>query len=208
MEVGRFLDRVAQSDRDQFVRNVAGKDLEWTLELWSLPAVPDPLPRAERIELPTQLVDLPRSDAPLFARVTTNRGAMLFELFPRETPFHVYNFLTLAERGHYDGLEFHRVVPDFVIQGGDVRGDGNGGTTWCERPLPAEFTPRKYVRGSLGMPRNEDPNSGGSQIFVTHRATPHLDGRYTIFGELREGFEVLDRIEVGDRILEVGRAER
>jgi cyclophilin family peptidyl-prolyl cis-trans isomerase len=90
-----------------------------------------------------------------------------------------------------------------VIQGGDHRGDGNGGVTWRGEPLRAEFTPRKFVRGSLGMPRNDDPDSGGSQIFVTHRETPHLDGRYTIFGELVSGTDTLDAIEVGDRIKSV-----
>lgn len=153
--------------------------------------------------LPDELIALATATENPFVRVETTRGTMVFELFPRETPFHVYNFIELARRGHYDNLDFHRVVPNFVIQGGDTRGDGNGGTTWRGGSLPAEFTPRKYVRGSLGMPRNEDPDSGGSQFFVTHRATPHLDGRYTIFGELREGFDVLDRIEVGDRILSV-----
>ena len=127
----------------------------------------------------------------------------MFELFPLEAPVHVHNFLELVRADYYDGLIFHRVVPDFVIQGGDYRGDGNGGKAWNGRALPQEFTTRRYVRGSLGMPRNEDPDSGGSQIFVTHRPTPHLDGRYTIFGELRAGGEVLDAVQVGDRILDV-----
>jgi cyclophilin family peptidyl-prolyl cis-trans isomerase len=135
--------------------------------------------------------------------VVTSRGSMLFELFPAEAPVHVWNFLQLARRGEYDGTIFHRVVPDFVIQGGDYRGDGNGGRTWEGQSLRGEFGPRKYVRGSLGMPRNADLDSGGSQIFVTHRPTPHLDGRYTIFGELRGGGSVLDQIELGDRILGV-----
>jgi cyclophilin family peptidyl-prolyl cis-trans isomerase len=135
--------------------------------------------------------------------IVTDRGSMVFELFRDETPVHVHNFLELVRREHYDGLGFHRVVPDFVVQGGDPRGDGNGGTTWRGVALRREFTPRKYVRGSLGMPRNDDPDSGGSQIFVTHRETPHLDGRYTLFGELRRGIEVLDAIEVGDTIRSV-----
>jgi cyclophilin family peptidyl-prolyl cis-trans isomerase/HEAT repeat protein len=137
--------------------------------------------------------------------IETTRGPMVFELFPVEAPVHVLNFLSLARAGHYDGLDFHRVVPDFVIQGGCYRGDGNGGGTWRgpADSLGQEFTPRAYVRGSLGMPRGENPDSGGSQFFVTQRATPHLDGRYTIFGELREGLDVLDRIEVGDRIRSV-----
>ena len=143
------------------------------------------------------------SDENIWVEIETDRGSMIFELFIHETPVHVYNFMTQAARGHYDGLTFHRVVPDFVIQGGCYRGDGNGSVTWDGAALPAELTPRKYVRGSLGMPRNEDPDSGGSQIFVTHRPTPHLDGRYTLFGQLREGYEVLDAIEIGDRILGV-----
>ncbi len=132
--------------------------------------------------------------------IKTNRGTMVFELFPAEAPNHVRNFLELASRHHYDGLTFHRVELDFVIQGGDHRGDGNGGITWNGAPLRSEFTPRKYVRGSLGMPRNDDPDSAGSQFFVTHRDTPHLDGRYTNFGQLVSGFDTLDRIEVSDRI--------
>ena len=130
---------------------------------------------------------------------------MVFELFPAEAPVHVHSFLALARAGYYDGLDFHRVVPDFVIQGGCYRGDGNGTGTWRGQAdsLRHEFTPRRYVRGSLGMPRSSEVDSGGSQLFVTHRPTPHLDGRYTIFGELREGFDVLDAVEVGDRILRI-----
>ena len=132
--------------------------------------------------------------------IETSRGKMVFELLRSEAPVHVHNFLALASRGFYDGTTFHRVVPDFVVQGGDPRGDGNGCTTFRGEALRGEFTPRKFVRGSLGMPRNDDPDSGGCQIFVTHRETPHLDGRYTLFGEMREGFDVLDRIELGDTI--------
>ena len=135
--------------------------------------------------------------------ISTNRGPMTFELFADETPIHVHNFLTLAQDDHYDGLNFHRVVPDFVIQGGCYRGDGNGARPWRGEALRQEIGPRKYVRGSLGMPRNQDMESGGSQFFVTHRPTPHLDGRYTIFGELTSGSLVLDSIEVGDVILDV-----
>ena len=135
--------------------------------------------------------------------ITTTRGKMIFELFPDETPLHVTNFLALARSGYYKDTPFHRVVPDFVIQGGDYRGDGNGGKTWDGEVLPGEFTPRKFARGALGMPRNEDPDSGGSQIFVTQRETPHLDGRYTVFGQLLSGEDVLDSIEIGDRILGV-----
>ena len=148
----------------------------------------------------------PGAPNPLVEIVTT-RGSLLFELFPREAPVHVHNFLQLAGRDYYDGLDFHRVVGDFVIQGGCYRGDGNGSGTWraADDALRHEFGRRRTVRGSLAMPRGAQVDSGGSQIFVTHRPTPHLDGRYTIFGELREGAELLDAIQVGDRILDVRR---
>ena len=144
-----------------------------------------------------------------WVEVETTCGTMTFELFPREAPNHVHSFLTLAGEGYYEGLTWHRVVPNFVIQGGCYRGDGWGGGTWRgqDDQLRAEITPRKYTRGSLGMPRGAYMESGGSQLFVTHRPTPHLDGRYTIFGELRSGGEVLDAIQVGDRILSVKRVE-
>jgi peptidylprolyl isomerase len=151
----------------------------------------------------TQVGELEKFAANPRVEIATTRGAMVFELLPEETPLHVHNFLELARRGYYSDTPFHRVVPDFVIQGGDYRGDGDGGKTWDGELLPAEFTPRKFTRGALGMPRNDDPDSGGSQIFVTHRETPHLDGRYTVFGLLVEGGEVLDAIEVGDRIKSV-----
>ena len=133
--------------------------------------------------------------------IATSRGEMEFVLFADEAPQHVLNFLKHVD--FYKGTTFHRVVSDFVAQGGDARGDGNGGSSWRGDALRHEISPRKYVRGSLGMPRNEDWDSGGSQIFITHRATPHLDGRYTIFGELLKGFEVLDAIDLGDTINEV-----
>ena len=203
---GRGLERLLRTgleDPRPFVRRVAREELEALDE--RVPATA-PAP-ALGPQTPDRIagVAFPADGTPgPTARVETTRGTMTFELFPAEAPVHVHNFVTLAERGYYDDLIFHRVVPDFVIQGGDYRGDGNGGLTYRgEGSLRHEIGPRKYVRGSLGMPRNDDPDSGGGQIFVTHRPTPHLDGRYTIFGELRDGFEVLDAIEVGDRILGV-----
>jgi len=193
--------REARAHPNPFVVQVASE----ALTALSPGAVePDLPPR----QIPTHEVPLPGRDYSLESAnprllVQTTRGPMLFELFPAEAPVHVYNVLRLARDGHYDGLRFHRVVPDFVIQGGDYRGDGNGQASWRGGALAREFSPRRYIRGSLGMPRNEDPDSGGSQLFVTQRPTPHLDGRYTILGELRDGFDVLDAIEIGDGILEV-----
>lgn len=188
-------------DPRPFVRRVAHRVAEedFGLELAYTEVPPDPA---------RPPVPLPGRDFPAWTRnplvaINTNRGEMVFELFPAEAPVHVVNFLALAEKGEYDGTLFHRVVPDFVVQGGDYRGDGYGGRPARGVALRSEFTPRKYTRGSLGMPRNQDPDSGGSQLFVTHRPTPHLDGHYTIFGELRAGGDVLDRIEQGDRILGV-----
>lgn len=188
----------AQGDARPHVRAVARRLMRETFG--AEPRLDEP-PAAEPLPVP-----VPGKDHPLYrfnplVELSTTRGTMVFELFPAEAPVHVHGFLALVEQGAYDGLTFHRVVPDFVIQGGDYRGDGNGARPWQGEALRAEFTPRKYTRGSLGMPRNEDPDSGGSQFFVTHVPTPHLDGRYTLFGELRAGGDVLDAIEIGDRIL-------
>jgi cyclophilin family peptidyl-prolyl cis-trans isomerase len=179
-----------------YERRVARAGLQQLLPQEPLPAISPP----PRFSPPAPLP--PSRERPT-VEVITDRGTLVFELLPDEAPLHVRNFLELARQDHYDGLRFHRVVADFVVQGGDYRGDGYGGKTWNGAPLPAEFGPRKFERGALGMPRNADPESGGGQIFVTHRPTPHLDGRYTLFGELRQGFDVLAELEVGDRILDV-----
>lgn len=193
--------RKALEHPNAFVRQVARE--VWAPPAGESPPIP-PRPMREKLEdVPVIGDGIPAWKRNPVAEVITPHGSMFFELFPLEAPRHVINFVRLVESDHYDGLLFHRVAPDFVIQGGDYRGDGNGGVSWRGGSLRHEFTPRKYVRGSLGMPRNEDPDSGGSQFFVTHRSTPHLDGRYTIFGELRQGFDVLDLVDVGDRILDV-----
>lgn len=192
---------LAARDDHPFVRRTARAELEKlgvsAAQLDALAAQVAPPP--QRPPAPLRFERRPRM------KLVTSRGELVFELFHDEAPEHVANLVELARRDHYDGLTFHRVVPDFVVQGGCFRGDGNGGGTWRGREdeLPHEISPRKYVRGSLGMPRWDYVNSGGSQFFVAHRATPHLDGRYTIFGELREGFDVLDQLEVGDTILDV-----
>jgi cyclophilin family peptidyl-prolyl cis-trans isomerase/HEAT repeat protein len=132
-------------------------------------------------------------------RLSTERGMMELELFPADAPITVHNFVSLARRGYFDGQRFHRVVPNFVIQAGDPRGDGNGGPGYAIRD---ELNSHRYDRGTLGMALS-GPNTGGSQWFVTHAAQPHLDGGYTVFGGLRQGGDVLDRIVQGDRILRV-----
>ena len=131
--------------------------------------------------------------------IVTERGAMELRLFASDAPLTVYNIVTLAQRGYFDGQRFHRVVPNFVVQGGDPRGDGNGGPGYAIRD---ELNRRRYGRGVLGMALS-GPNTGGSQFFVTHSPQPHLDGGYTVFGELLAGGDVLDRITQGDRIVRV-----
>jgi cyclophilin family peptidyl-prolyl cis-trans isomerase len=120
-------------------------------------------------------------------------------LFAADAPLTVHNFATLARRGYFDGQRFHRVVPNFVAQGGDPRGDGNGGPGYAIRD---ELNRRRYLRGTLGMALS-GPNTGGSQFFITHSPQPHLDGGYTVFGQLRSGADVLDRIVQGDRVVRI-----
>lgn len=130
------------------------------------------------------------------ARVDTNRGAFTVELYPAEAPLTVWNFAQLAESGFYDNLTVHRVVPDFVVQDGDPRGDGAGGPGWT---LPDEINPMRYAEGALGM-AHAGPDTGGSQWFVTLAPQPHLDGVHTVFGQVVRGMGVLRDIQPGDRI--------
>jgi cyclophilin family peptidyl-prolyl cis-trans isomerase/HEAT repeat protein len=133
------------------------------------------------------------------ASIETSGGVLELELFAADAPLTVYNFITLARRRYFDGQSFHRVVPNFVVQGGDPRGDGNGGPGYAIRD---ELNRRRYLRGTLGMALS-GPNTGGSQFFVTHSPQPHLDGGYTVFGQMASGGPVLDRIVQGDRIVRI-----
>jgi cyclophilin family peptidyl-prolyl cis-trans isomerase/HEAT repeat protein len=130
-------------------------------------------------------------------RVRTNRGELVIDLRPDVAPLTSSALAALASRGFYDGLSFHRVVPDFVVQGGDPRGDGDGGPGWA---LPDEHSPLRFLRGTLGI-ATAGPETGGSQFFLCHSPQPHLDGRYTIAGQLRSGDDVLDALQPGDTIL-------
>jgi len=136
------------------------------------------------------------ADSQPVAEIVTERGTIVVSLLGRDAPLTVQNFVTLARRGFYDGLRFHRVVPNFVVQDGDPRGDGNGGPGYQIRD---ELNPVRYDRGVVGMALS-GPDTGGSQYFITHSAQPHLDGHYTAFGRVVSGFDVLDRIVQGDQI--------
>ncbi|MDB4917155.1 MAG: ppiB 2 [Gemmatimonadetes bacterium] len=131
--------------------------------------------------------------------IETQRGTLELQLFADEAPLTVFKIVSLARRGFFDGQQFHRVVPNFVAQMGDPRGDGNSGPGYAIRD---EMNRRRYLRGTLGMALS-GPNTGGSQFFVTHSPQPHLDGDYTVFGQLIRGGDVLDRIVQGDRIVRV-----
>ena len=133
-----------------------------------------------------------------------SKGEIRIEFYPEDAPKTVENFVTLAKKGFYDGLTFHRVVPDFVVQGGDPKGDGTGGPGYT---IKAEFNKQKHVRGAVAMARSQHPDSAGCQFYITYGATPHLDGSYTVFGRVASGMEHVDRIKQGDRMTSVAIVE-
>lgn len=135
------------------------------------------------------------------AVIDTEKGQMVLELFPGEAPGTVANFEKLANSGFYDGLAFHRVIPGFMAQGGDPNGNGTGGpgyTIKCE----TEGNPHKHFRGALSM-AHRGKDTGGSQFFICFQPQPHLNGKHTVFGQLKEGYEVLDALTQGDRMTKV-----
>ena len=141
----------------------------------------------------------PRPDEALFtprAFLVTRHGRIEIHLNIVEAPLNSASFLDLARRGYFNGLSFHRVVPDFVVQGGDPRGDGSGGPGYT---LRCEIGQRPYGRGTVGMALS-GKDTGGSQFFITHVPTPHLDGRYTVLGWVASGMDVVDKIRQGDVI--------
>ncbi|MBV9959481.1 MAG: peptidylprolyl isomerase [Acidobacteria bacterium] len=134
------------------------------------------------------------------AVVKTEKGEFTIELTPEDAPLTVDNFIQLARRGYFNGTAFHRVVPNFVIQGGDPRGDGNGGPGYQIR---CEINEVEYGRGAVGMALS-GKDTGGSQWFVTHSPQPHLDGGYTVFGTVAEKeMPVVDAVARGDKIISV-----
>jgi cyclophilin family peptidyl-prolyl cis-trans isomerase len=130
------------------------------------------------------------------AIITTDRGTIRIALRGADAPLTVANFIELARRHYFDGLAFHRVVPNFVVQDGDPRGDGSGGPGYAIRD---ELNRLWYDRGAVGMALS-GPDTGGSQYFLAHSPQPHLDGHYTVFGHILSGYEALDQIVQGDRI--------
>ncbi len=128
-------------------------------------------------------------------KIETEHGDILIELYPDSAPNTVANFKALAGKGFYDGLKFHRVIAGFMAQGGDPEGTGRGGPGY---KVKAEFNARKHVRGTVAMARSSDPDSAGSQFYICFAPQPHLDGQYTIFGQVVEGMDVVDQIKQDD----------
>ncbi|PRP92537.1 Peptidyl-prolyl cis-trans isomerase B [Enhygromyxa salina] len=133
---------------------------------------------------------------PIGLRVTTTVGSFTIEFAGVAAPINQANLVELAREGFYDGLGFHRVVPGFVVQGGDPRGDGYGGPGYV---VPCEWSNLHYERGTVGI-ATAGKDTGGSQFFVTQTPQPHLDARYTVVGQISEGLEVVDLLLPGDRI--------
>lgn len=144
--------------------------------------------------------DKPKADVPEMGRVVvmeTTKGIIKFALYEKDAPITTKNFVELVERKFYDGLKFHRVEPGFVIQGGDPKGNGTGGS---EKKIPLEVTPKlKHdAAGVVAMARSQDPNSASCQFYVTLRDTPFLDMNYAVFGRVTEGLDVVKNIRVDD----------
>ncbi len=135
------------------------------------------------------------------AIIETDKGKVVLELKDKDAPNTVKNFEDLAAKGFYDGLNFHRVIPGFVIQGGCPHGTGTGGpgyTIKCE----AQGNPNKHIKGALSM-AHAGRDTGGSQFFICHDAFPHLDGVHTVFGQVIEGQDIVDNIKQGDKMNKV-----
>lgn len=141
------------------------------------------------------------------AVIRTSKGDITVELYPKEAPLSVTNFVQLAKSGFYNNLTFHRVVPNFVVQGGDPEGTGRGGPGYTVK-AEIEGNPHKHVEGALAWARtgdevNPERRSSGSQFYITLAATPFLDNGYTVFGQTTVGMDVVKKIAVGDKILKI-----
>jgi len=132
------------------------------------------------------------------ATFKTSRGEIVCDLYAKDAPKTVNNFVFLARDKFYDGLNFHRVIGDFMIQGGCPQGSGSGGPGYKFED-ECKGNPNKHKVGALSM-ANAGPNTNGSQFFITHVATPHLDGKHTVFGQVTKGQDVVNAVRQGDRI--------
>ncbi len=138
------------------------------------------------------------------ATIKTEKGKLVLELFAKDVPVTVNNFVFLSREGFYDSTTFHRIIPDFMAQGGDPTGTGTGGPGYS---FADEFTKHTHVAGALSM-ANAGTNTNGSQFFITYAAQPHLDNHHSVFGQLVNGTDVLEAIKNGDTIVRITIEER
>lgn len=130
--------------------------------------------------------------------IKTEKGNITFRFYHKKAPNTVTRIIELAQQGFYDGVTFHRVVPNFVIQAGDPTGTGAGGSG---QKIKAEFNDIQHTKGTVAMARAADVNSADSQFYICLNTLPHLDGKYTVFGQVTDGFDVIDKIAQGDKII-------
>ncbi|HIH86427.1 MAG TPA: peptidylprolyl isomerase [Methanosarcinales archaeon] len=133
------------------------------------------------------------------AMIETDKGNIVLELFEDDAPDTVANFVKLINKGYYNGIKFHRVIPDFMVQGGCPVGNGTGGPGYT---IKCEINPKKHLKGTLSM-AHAGKDTGGSQFFITHSPQPHLDGVHTVFGQVVEGMDVVNAIKQGDVMKQV-----
>lgn len=174
--------------------------------------IPSPQVSANPSELPSPAVAAQASAGPpdltedanglskATAVITTAQGVIKFKFYPKDAPNTVNRIVELIGKGFYDGLIFHRVIPGFVVQGGDPQGTGTGGSG---QKLKAEFNKRRHIEGTVAMARAQDPDSADSQFYISLGNHPHLDGNYTVFGQVIEGMDVARKVKPGDKIQSV-----
>jgi cyclophilin family peptidyl-prolyl cis-trans isomerase len=193
--VSKSLLDIALRDKDWAVRVRAAQLLKQSEPQTDAQARIRPAPtRLDPKAYESPSLTLPRVSTQAF--IDTDRGTIQLELAVLDAPLMVDNFISLVKKGFYRNLTFHRVVPDFVIQGGDPRGDGEGGPGYTVRD---ELSQRPYLRGTVGIALDW-ADTGGSQFFITHSPQPHLDAKYTVIGRVINGMDIVDRIQQNDVI--------
>ncbi len=163
------------------------------------PSEPAPVPTSKPMSYsapPPMTIDTSKQYT---ATIETGKGNIVLELFASDVPLTVNNFVFLAREGFYNGTTFHRIIPDFMAQGGDPTGTGTGGPGY---KFADEFTEHTHVTGALSM-ANAGPNTNGSQFFITYTPQHHLDGHHSVFGQLVDGMDVLKAIKNGDTIVRI-----
>ncbi len=156
---------------------------------------------ADNPEAAVQKNEMAKGETMKYATIETDKGTIKAEIYADKAPITAKNFIELANSGFYNGLTFHRVEPGFVVQGGDPKGDGTGGSG---KTIPLEINPSlKHVKGALAMARTNDPNSATSQFYITLAPTPFLDGNYAVFGKVVHGMDAVEKIRMGDKMNKV-----